>query len=68
MGTGGKIWEGLAMFVILLVGFAFLIMYSVDISQSSMASLRLAGENSYFWIEGIVLSVFAWGHTFIGLK
>lgn len=66
--VGGKIWVGLAMFVTLLGGCAFLSIYAIDMGESSMSLIDASEEYSYFWIGSIVLSVFAWGHAFIGLK
>lgn len=68
-GIGSKIWAGLAMFVTLFGAFTFLLMYSLDISQSSLALLDFPHETSTnFWIVSMIWSIFAWGHAFIGLK
>lgn len=66
--VGGKIWVGLAMFATLLGGCAFLSIYAIDMGESSMSLIDASEEYSYFWVGSIVLSVFAWGHAFIGLK
>lgn len=68
-GIGGKIWAGLAMFVTLFGAFIFLLMYSLDISESSLALLDFPHDTSTnFWIVSMVWSMLIWGHAFVGLK